>query len=272
MAIDPSSTYPAQTIADGNYPYGKARNDQVEGDGTGTPLEADLVNDIFGFQQALLGSASLTPSGTPDSASSSQYLLAVRYVATHPISRPVFLYGLDVTTLDVSDGLTVGVTALATFHGGVLASGLLCGGGAFSDPVSFAALATFNGGILTTGLFCGGAAFSGEIALSGAGRIRQHVIYAPDADHTYSEGDGTVIVVEGFVTATRIYKINDAANEGAELELYNWTSNVMTLQNQSGGALHTLAVINGSGIPGYVKLSWHNNGTTTAWHPVLAGS
>lgn len=74
MAINPNDRYPGQTTApSADYPYGGARNQSVPGDNTGTPLEADLVNDIFGFQQALLGEAGIVPSGTPETATASQY-------------------------------------------------------------------------------------------------------------------------------------------------------------------------------------------------------
>jgi hypothetical protein len=81
MALKPSDRYPAQIDTDVAYPFGKARNAGSFQDGTGTPLEKDLVNDLFGMQQALLVAASLEPSGTPDSASVSQYLEAVRRVS-----------------------------------------------------------------------------------------------------------------------------------------------------------------------------------------------
>lgn len=80
MALDPGARYSGQLATDANYPYGKAQNVTVEGDGTGTPFEADLVNDLLGFQQALLVEADITPSGTPDNANTSQYLEAVRVV------------------------------------------------------------------------------------------------------------------------------------------------------------------------------------------------
>lgn len=78
MAINPESQYPGK-IAPGtpDYPYGAARNITLPGDGTGTPWEAALVNDIFGFQQALLSSAGIVPTGTPEKATDSQYLRAL---------------------------------------------------------------------------------------------------------------------------------------------------------------------------------------------------
>jgi hypothetical protein len=83
MALKPSVIYPGQvSIADlASYPYGKAQNDLVEGDGIGTPLEEKLVNEIFGFQQALLVDAGITPSNAPEAVGSSQYLDAIKKIA-----------------------------------------------------------------------------------------------------------------------------------------------------------------------------------------------
>tara|TARA_R100000808_G_C2154687_1_gene165863 strand:+ start:6388 stop:7359 length:972 start_codon:yes stop_codon:yes gene_type:complete len=78
MALNPNASYPTQTTTpDANYPYGGAQNVTTPGDNTGTPWNANIVNDIFGFQQALLQSANITPTNTPDTAQSSQYLEAL---------------------------------------------------------------------------------------------------------------------------------------------------------------------------------------------------
>ena len=82
MAINPESQYPGKiTPASSEYPYGKARNITLPGDGTGTPWEAALVNDVFGFQQALLSAASIVPTGNPDKVGASQYLNAIAKIA-----------------------------------------------------------------------------------------------------------------------------------------------------------------------------------------------
>jgi hypothetical protein len=80
MAIDPSAEFPGQvSLADPTgYPLGKARNVTVPLDGTGTPWEERIANDILGFQQALLTEAGLTPTGVPDKVGASQYLDAIR--------------------------------------------------------------------------------------------------------------------------------------------------------------------------------------------------
>jgi hypothetical protein len=78
MAIRPKIQYGPQVEAgDPGYPYGKARNNSVPGDGSGTPYEEDLVNDIFGMQQSLLVEAGVTPSGVPDKVGASDYLDAI---------------------------------------------------------------------------------------------------------------------------------------------------------------------------------------------------
>lgn len=78
MAINPETQYPGKiTPSSANYPYGEARNITVPGDGTGTPWEAALVNDIFGYQQALLSEAGIIPTGNPETAIASQYLNAL---------------------------------------------------------------------------------------------------------------------------------------------------------------------------------------------------
>jgi hypothetical protein len=81
MALDPSTRYPSQTDADAGYPLGKARNAGSFQDGTGTPLERDWVNDLWGFEQALLDAAGISPSGDPDEVGASQYLDAVEAIA-----------------------------------------------------------------------------------------------------------------------------------------------------------------------------------------------
>lgn len=78
MAINPETQYPGKIKpASADYPYGEARNITLPGDGTGTPWEAALVNDVLGFQQALLSDAGVVPSGTPDKVGASQYLQAL---------------------------------------------------------------------------------------------------------------------------------------------------------------------------------------------------
>jgi hypothetical protein len=83
MAISPRDRYPTKIdTSDPAYNLGKAQNITTTKDGTGTPWEADLVNDIFGFQQAILKESGLTASGTSDTADSSQYLEGIKKVTS----------------------------------------------------------------------------------------------------------------------------------------------------------------------------------------------
>lgn len=75
MANSPTTQWPTQTTApDADYPHGGAQNITTPGDNTGTPFVASLVNDIFGFQQAMLDAAGIVPSNSPDTVQASQYL------------------------------------------------------------------------------------------------------------------------------------------------------------------------------------------------------
>ena len=83
MSIVPNTVYPTKTAApSAGYPQGSARNITAPGDGLGTPLEKQWVNDLFGLQQALLRAGGITPSGTPDTALVSQYMQAIVELAS----------------------------------------------------------------------------------------------------------------------------------------------------------------------------------------------
>lgn len=99
MALIPSARYPAQTDADPGYPQGKARNAVTFQDGTGTPLERDWLNDLWGFLQALLGAGGVTPSGSPDAVGASDYLTALTAIAES--SAAVSFARLDLALLQL---------------------------------------------------------------------------------------------------------------------------------------------------------------------------
>lgn len=87
MAIIPNDQYPGKTAGPtANYPLGEPRNITTPGDGTGTPWDAALVKDLFGFQQALLKAANITASGDPDTALVSQYLQALQSLFAGAVS------------------------------------------------------------------------------------------------------------------------------------------------------------------------------------------
>jgi hypothetical protein len=84
----------------------------VPGDGTGTPWEEDIVNDLFGWQQQLLDAAGITPSGNPDKKSVSQYYDAMRLTGGYP--------GLVVPMAINVDPATLGMRVLLLDGSGVL--------------------------------------------------------------------------------------------------------------------------------------------------------
>lgn len=78
MALIPGNTYPGKiNPPSAAYPLGSARNVTTPSDGTGTPLQANWVNDLWGLLQGLLVSANVTANGQPDTALSSQYFEAL---------------------------------------------------------------------------------------------------------------------------------------------------------------------------------------------------
>src|SRR6185295_6263135 len=122
MALKPSLKYPGQidTGDPTGYPHGKARNIVVEGDGIGTPFEQDLVNDIFGFQQAMLVGAGITPSNVPDKVGASQYLDALRAL----LGARVIAYTVSASGISIPAGVTsIEVTAVAGGGGGASGAG-----------------------------------------------------------------------------------------------------------------------------------------------------
>ena len=91
MAISPKNLYPSRVIdGDGAYPYGKALNVQNGVEGTGTPLEAEWLNDLWGSQQALLADVGIAPNGQPDSVGNSQYLDALKKLIREPLELKIF--------------------------------------------------------------------------------------------------------------------------------------------------------------------------------------
>lgn len=85
MAINPGALFPANTEPpDADYPYGGAKDETtpstptVPGSLDGTPWVKSLLNDNFGFQQALLTEAAIVPSGNAETSLVSQYLDALK--------------------------------------------------------------------------------------------------------------------------------------------------------------------------------------------------
>jgi hypothetical protein len=80
MAINPNTNATMSgriTAPDASYPYGSSQDESAPGANDGTPYFKGRADDIFGFQQALLRAAGITPSGNADTAVLSEYLQAI---------------------------------------------------------------------------------------------------------------------------------------------------------------------------------------------------
>ncbi len=67
----------------GSYPNTVATNSTTSTSYDGTPYRADVLNDEWGFEQALLNAAGLTPNGSNESNSNSQMLSSMRILFGH---------------------------------------------------------------------------------------------------------------------------------------------------------------------------------------------
>lgn len=137
MALVPETRFVGKIApASADYPYGAARNVTTPGDETGTPLVADLVNDVFGFQQALLAAGGVVPSGVPDTALTSQYLDALGRILERTYSTLA-----DLTALSLPAGVTARTKG---YYPGWAASMLPSGGGIY-DTATLASIRTAKG-------------------------------------------------------------------------------------------------------------------------------
>lgn len=75
---------PNQSVVDDVFSsLGKAQNVTRTGDGTGTPLTAELYNNfLISFPSALLKQAGLTPNGVDEKAQASQVVVAIKKLIT----------------------------------------------------------------------------------------------------------------------------------------------------------------------------------------------
>jgi hypothetical protein len=295
MALELHLRYPAQVLGGGaDYPFGQARNVTVPGDGTGTPFEADLLNDWLGFFQSILLFSGIGPNFAPDSCSNHQYLDAIRYLATHPVSD-IVAGGIG------ADHITL--TGSGTFFGGTPGAGfnLLADFAWMTGTSRFDGIATHNAEILVqlTGITIGtttvavGSGASGllvqvgglrvqagnarfddtaefhkEIRLADEGRVRKRGVNAPDTDFGYSVlGTDVVVFRGGVITATHNYTILDAgASPISEIEFHNYSGSVQTIKNQAGTTIGTVAIF--GPFAGYARFVWEDDGVTTSWHRV----
>jgi hypothetical protein len=92
------------TIANtsGAFPAVVGLNSTGPGNLDGTPYIKSVIDDLWGFSQALMDAASLTPDAVTESSTASQRLEAVRRIAGYP-GEVVFWHG------DASDPSSLGI-------------------------------------------------------------------------------------------------------------------------------------------------------------------
>lgn len=78
------SDYTYSNAASTDYPNGSAKNASGPNMTDGTPCDAAWVNDLFGFQQAVLSAAGVVASGAPDTAQVSQLRDAIETLMWSP--------------------------------------------------------------------------------------------------------------------------------------------------------------------------------------------
>ena len=123
MALKLDTRFPGQSTAgNANYPQGSARDVSAPGANNGTPLVADLVNDIYGLLQRLLDEAGIVPNGLPDTVPDSDYFdaldtlfsaagLAPGVAALIVAQRNTWTKAQDVAQVTLADGATISTDA-----------------------------------------------------------------------------------------------------------------------------------------------------------------
>jgi len=125
----------------GSFPDVVANNDTVPGDKTGTPLLKQWVDEMFGFYQALLDNASLTPSGSAELHDSSQLLTALQTTFIDAKSGGTYSPSASLTwnqalIVDASAGGGTNVTAITATAKGSGDGGVFYGGSNAGDGVT----------------------------------------------------------------------------------------------------------------------------------------
>ena len=107
MSFIPKNNYGSRvSTTDAAYPQGKAINLVGAVVGTGTPVEAQWLNDDWGFKQAILDEAGITPSGFPDEVGASQYLEGLKLIQSTDLINDISQdYGFDTVALMASSSI-----------------------------------------------------------------------------------------------------------------------------------------------------------------------
>ena len=231
MAIVPSTKYSGQIDTSDltAYPHGKAQNVTVAGDGTGTPLEQDWVNDLWGFLQALLDRAGITPSGDPDEVGASDYMDALESMFGGPSGPLAAVSNLQNGGTAFSDNLANGfsirylpefsswyLTIVTTLNAVIYQS--TDDGGTWGTPKTIS---------------CSGGSCS-QVATDGS------VLRVVVNDTCYESSDGTVAALSSHSTLPTNYDVNLWGL------VYDDNSSKWVVACTSGSGLYTAYVATGT--------------------------
>lgn len=122
MAINPSNDVPNTDAPNAAYPYGSGRNVSTPTATDGTPYQANLLNDIWGFLQSVLTDAGNAPNGNPDSVTNQQYLGSMKDIIVDvvnplipvipPITPDTIFLTVAEMVADADDVLAPGLSAM----------------------------------------------------------------------------------------------------------------------------------------------------------------
>lgn len=133
MAIRLEDEYANSEPASAAYPEGSFKNSTSPTTKDGTPLEKAWGDDIYGFLQALLSGAGISPSGAPDTALVSQYKAGIQFMVDAVIpsgTKMVFVQA------SAPVGWTLDTTAAYNTAGLRIVTGAGGGTGGTSDAFS----------------------------------------------------------------------------------------------------------------------------------------
>jgi hypothetical protein len=201
MAIRPIILYPSQVDgSDANYPHGKAKNRASEADTSATPLSKDWVNDLWGWQQALLAAAGMTPSGSADKVGASQYLDAVKQVTLLQLA--------SATTQIIIGGLGLRMNGDLETHGAVnlrgAGTGVTVDNDAYVNGTLRALAAELGNGTSAAAVM-----LTSRMVCSSQGRYVRRSAPTLDANAAIFPGSSQWFWVNPGVAGNRSYAIND---------------------------------------------------------------
>lgn len=122
--LKPYPDIPQTNAPDINNDYGTIRDDAVPGDGSGSPVIAIWLNDIYGALLSTLKAAGITPNDNADNTTASQFVTALESIASYSSARTgTTRFELSNSALAgwlMMDDSTIGSASSGAAHTGVL--------------------------------------------------------------------------------------------------------------------------------------------------------